>query len=136
MSNTRFARLLLSLSRTEQVNPFQVLPWTIRETRADTCKRINTLQDRIKVKAVIDFLEFLPLIPLGDIQVFSNRLKSEFTDGATSYGAVTYQYGLQTDRKSKSLGLHVEVFDAEATGALEGARSALTSPGAKLATDL
>lgn len=35
---------------------------------------------------------------------------------------------------STLLGLHAEVFDAEAAGALEGARSALTSPGAKLAT--
>ena len=48
----------------------------------------------MKVKAVIDFLEFLLLIPLGDIQVFSDKSKSEFTDRATSYGAVTYQYGL------------------------------------------
>ncbi len=57
-------------------------------------------------------------------------------DRATSYGAVTYQYGLQTDHKSKSLGLHAEVFDAEAAGALEGTHSALTLLGAKLATNL
>ena len=94
MSNTRFARLLLSLSRTEQVNPLQVPPWAIRETRADACKRINAPQGRTKVKAAIDFLEFLPLIPPGDIQVFSDGSKSESTDGATGYGAVTYQYGL------------------------------------------
>jgi hypothetical protein len=48
----------------------------------------------MKVKAVIDFLEFLLLIPLGDIQVFSDRSKSESIDKATSYGTVTYQYGL------------------------------------------
>jgi ribonuclease HI len=136
MNNTRFARLLLSLPRTEQVNPLQVPSWAIRETRADTCRRINAPQGRTKAKAAADFLEFLPLIPSGDIQVFSDGSKSESTDGATGYGAVTYQYGLQTDRKSKSLGPHAEVFDAEAAGALEGARSALTSPGAKLATDL
>jgi hypothetical protein len=42
-SNTRLARLLLSLPRTEQVNPLQVPPWAIRETRADACKRIYAL---------------------------------------------------------------------------------------------
>ena len=94
MSNTRFARLLLSLPRTEQVNPLQVPPLAIRETRADTCRRINAPQGRTKAKAAVDFLEFLPLIPPGDIQVFSNGSKSESTDGATGYGAITYQYGL------------------------------------------
>jgi hypothetical protein len=90
MNNTRFAHLLLSLPWTEQVNPLQVPLWVIRETRVDACKRINALQGRTKVKAVIDFLEFLPLIPPSDIQVFSNRSKSESTDGATSYKAITY----------------------------------------------
>jgi hypothetical protein len=52
------------------------------------------------------------------------------------YGSIAYQYGLQIDRRAKSLGLYAEVFDAEAAGALEGARGALTSPGAKLVTDL
>ncbi len=89
-NNTRFARLLLSLSRTEQVNPLQVPLWAIRETRIDACKRINAPQGRTKAKAAIDFLEFLLLIPPSNIQVFSNRLKSESIDRATSYGAVTY----------------------------------------------
>jgi hypothetical protein len=68
--------------------------------------------------------------------VFSDGSKSEFTDGSTGSGSVTYQYGLQIDRKTRSLGRHVEVFDAEALGALDGAQWALTSPGAKLANDL
>lgn len=68
--------------------------------------------------------------------MFSDGSKSESTDRATGYGAVTYQYGLQTDHKTGSLGLYAEVFDTEAADALEEARGALTSPGAKFATDL
>lgn len=68
--------------------------------------------------------------------MFSDGSKSESTDGSTGSGSVTYQYGLQINRKALSLGRHAEVFDAEAIGALEGARWALTSPGAKLANDL
>jgi hypothetical protein len=90
----------------------------------------------MKAKAIINFLEFLPLIPLNNIQVFFNKSKSEFTDRAINYKAITYQYSLQIDCKSKSLGPHVKVFDAKAIGALEGARNALTSPRAKLAIDL
>jgi hypothetical protein len=86
--------------------------------------------------AARDFLAFLPTIPPGDIQVFSDGSKSESTDGSTGSGSVTYQYGLQIDRRALSLGLYTEVFDAEAIAALEGARAALTSPGAKLATDM
>jgi ribonuclease HI len=134
--NTRFARLILSLSPTEQVNPLLNPPWAVKETRVDACKRIHAPQGRTKAEAAAVFLAFLPSIPPGDIQVFSDGSKSESTDGATGYGSVSYQYGLQIDRKAKSLGLHAEVFDAEAAGALEGARSALTSLGAKLATDL
>jgi len=134
--NTRFARLLLSLPRTEQVNPLQVPPWAITETRTEACKRIHAPQGRTKAEAAADFLEFLSLIPPSDTQVFSDGSKSESADGATGYGSVTYQYGLQIARKIGSLGSNAEVFDAEAIGALEGARSALTSPGAKLATDL
>jgi hypothetical protein len=63
-------------------------------TCTDTYKRINILEGRIKVKAIIDFLEFLLLILSSNIQVFSNRSKSEFIDGVTSYRAVIYQYGL------------------------------------------
>ena len=88
------------------------------------------------MEAAKDFLAFLLTIPPGDIQVFSDGSKSESTDSSTGYGSVSYQYSLQTTRKSLSLGRHVEVFDAEALSALEGARAAIASPGARLATDL
>jgi ribonuclease HI len=99
-------------------------------------KRISGPQGRIKEAAAKDFLAFLPTVPAGDIQVFSNGSKSEATDGSTGSGFVAYQYGVQIDRKAFSLGLHAEVFDAEALAALNGARAALTSPATKLATDI
>jgi hypothetical protein len=68
--------------------------------------------------------------------VFLDGSKSESTDGSTGCGSVSYQYGLQTTRKTLSLSRYAEVFDAEALGALEGARAAIASPGAKLATNL
>jgi hypothetical protein len=55
-------RLLLSLPRTEQVNPLQTAPWAITETRADACKRIHAPQGRTKAEAAADFLAFLPSI--------------------------------------------------------------------------
>jgi ribonuclease HI len=136
LSTTRFARRLLSLPKTELVNPLQDPPWTTRESRTDASKRISGPEGRTKEVAARDFLAFLPTIPPSDIQVFSDGSKSESTDGSTGSGSVTYQYGLQIDRRALSLGIHAEVFDAEAVAALEGARAALTSPGAKLATDM
>ena len=68
--------------------------------------------------------------------MFSDGSKSEATDGATGGGSVTFQYGLQVDRKIFSLGRNAEVFDAEAAAALHGAKAALALPSAKLATDM
>ena len=53
-----------------------------------------------------------------------------------SAGSVTYQFDLQLDRKAYSLGRHAEVFDAEASAALTGAKAALALPSARFATDL
>ena len=134
--NSRFARLILTLPRTESVNPLYLPPWAAREPREEAIKRISGPQGRTKETAAKDFLAFLPTIPAGDIQVFSNGLKSKATDGSTGGGFIAYQYGIQIDRKAFSLGLHAEVFDAEALAALNGARAALASPAAKLATDI
>jgi ribonuclease HI len=134
--NSRFARLLLALPRTESVNPLQYPPWAARESREEAMRRISAPQGRTKEAAAKDFLAFLPTVPSGDIQVFSDGSKSEATDGSTGGGFVAYQYGIQIDRKAFSLGLHAEVFDAEALAALNGVRAALTSPAAKLATDI
>jgi ribonuclease HI len=134
--DTRLARLILSLPKAETVNPIIHPPWTIREPRLEANKRIYGPQGRTKEEAAKDFLDFLPTIPPKDIQVFSDGSKSESTDGSTGGGSVTYQYGLRIDRKAFSLGRYAEVFDAEATAALEGAKGALVAPSAKLATDM
>jgi hypothetical protein len=97
-----------------RVNPLLEPPWAIKETRAEANRRIYGPGGRTKAEAAEDFLAFLPTIPPGDIQVFSDGSKSESTDGSTGSGSVTYQYGLQIDRKTRSLGRCAEVFDAEA----------------------
>jgi len=88
--NTRFSRLLLSLLRTERVNPLLEPPWAIKETRAEANRRIYGPGGRTKAEAAEDFLAFLPIIPPGDIQVFSDGSKSESTDRSTGSGPVTY----------------------------------------------
>jgi len=83
-----------------------------------------------------DFLEFLPSLPLSNIQVFSNKSKSESTDKATNYKSITYQYGLQITRKTGSFGLNTKVFDTKAADTLKKTHSTLTSPRTKLATNI
>lgn len=135
-ANTRFARLVLALPISERVNPIALPPWIVQEPRSEITKRISGPQGRSKERAAQDFLEFLSSIPPKDIQVFSDGSKSESSDGATGGGSVAYQYGLRIDRRSFSLGLNAEVFDAEAHAALAGAEAALKAPSARLATDL
>jgi ribonuclease HI len=118
------------------VNPIAEPPWTVREDRNTIQQRISGPIGRKKAQAAEDFLKFLPTIPSSDIQVFSDGSKSEGSDGATGAGSVTYQYSLQVDRQTRSLGLNAEVFDAEAIAALHGARTALNLPSARFATDL
>jgi hypothetical protein len=91
---------------------------------------------RSKEKAAKDFCDFLQTLPGSDLQVFSDGSKNEATDGMAGCGSVTYQFNLQIDRKAFSLGRNAEVFDAEASAALAGAKEALSTPSAKFATDL
>ena len=44
----------------------------------------------MKEAIVKDFLDFLLIVLLGDIQVFSNRSKSEATDGSTGSSFIVY----------------------------------------------
>jgi ribonuclease HI len=133
---TRLARWLCGLPKAEIVDPIARPPWEVREDRSQTMQRISGPIGRTKAQAAKDFMDFLPSIPGSDIQVYSDGSKSEATDGLTGAGSVTYQFGIRIDRKSYSLGRHAEVFDAEASAALTGARTALTLPSARLATDL
>ena len=66
-------------------------------------------------------MSFLPSIPLGDIQVFSDGSKQEAKDGAAGGEYVTYQGGQQMARKAFSLDRNAEVYNSEAIAALQGA---------------
>jgi ribonuclease HI len=133
---SRFARQILALPRAEWVDPIAQPPWRATKSREATERRISGPQNRTKEEAARDFISFLTSIPPKDIQVFSDGSKSEATDGATGGGFVSYQYGHLINRKAFSLGRNAEVFDAEASAALEGAKTALALPSARLATDL
>jgi ribonuclease HI len=135
-SKTRFAHWILALPRSEHVNPIEWPPWAHWGTHEEIAKRISGPQGRTKEKAAEDFIEFLKTIPQTDLQVFSDGSKSEATDGATGGGSVTYQHSQQIDRWTFSLGCNAEVFDAEASAALCGARRALAHWTAAYATDL
>jgi hypothetical protein len=127
---------VLALPKAESVNPIAHPPWTVRESRSEVIEWISCPQGRTKEKSAKDFTDFLSTIPPKDIQVFSDSSKSESTDGATGGGSVTYQYGYRIDRKVFSLRHNSEVFDAEASAALKGAKAALLAPSTKLATDM
>jgi len=133
---SRFARWILALPRSETVNPIARPPWEALKDRNTILKRISGPEGRSKAQAAKDFTDFLPTIPSSDILVYSDGSKSEATDGAAGAGSVTYQLGIRIDRKSYSLGRHVEVFDAEASAALTGAKTALSLSSARFATDL
>lgn len=133
---SRFARQILALPPAEQVNPIKWPPWEPREDRKLAESRIYGPLGRDKETAARDFLEFLPSIPVSDIQVYSDGSKAEGTDGLAGAGSVMYQYGLLLNRQVTPLGPNAEVFDAEAIAALNGAKLALLAPSARFATDL
>ena len=120
--NTCFAHLILALPKAETINPIAYPPWIVQESRSQTAKRISGPQGCTKERAAEDFIEFLTTIPPNGIQVFSDGSKSEATDGATGSRSVTFQHGHKIDCKAFSLGRNTEVFDAEASAALCGAK--------------
>jgi ribonuclease HI len=134
--SSRFARAILSLPIHEVINPIAIPPWRIQEPSNLAEKRVHGPLGRTKEQAAKDFEEFLPSIPLRDIQVFSDGSKQEAKDGAAGGGFVTYQGGQQTNYGAFSLGCNAEVYDAEAIAALRGAQAALAASSARFSTDL
>lgn len=61
---------------------------------------------------------------------------SKQPDGSAGAGFVAYQGGVQVLKQSFALGKGDKVFDAEAKGALAGAKAALALPTTKFATNL
>lgn len=132
--SSRFARRVLSLPECEQINPIASPPWTPLETREVAISRIGSPNGTCKEVAKQNFLVFLQSIPSQDIVLYSDGSKQQ--NGAAGAGFVAYQGGLQILRHSIPLGVGVEIFDAEARGALEGAKAAIGSPTTKFATNL
>ena len=131
---SRFARRVLSLPASEQVNPLQYPPWLPREPRTAIQDRIGAPCGRSKEQAAAEFMTFYQSIPPNDIVLFSDG--SKLSDGSTGGGYVGYQAGRQICRGSFSLGLNKEVFDAEAEAALAGVKDASACPTARFANDL
>jgi hypothetical protein len=131
---SRFARRVLALPASEQVNPLKHPPWLPREPREAIQARISGPCGRSKEQAAADFTEFYQTIPPHDIVLFSDG--SKLADGSTGGGYVGYQAGRQVLRGCFSLGLNKEVFDAEAEAALASVKAAIAFPTAHFATDL
>ncbi|RAL58046.1 hypothetical protein DID88_009541 [Monilinia fructigena] len=136
LPSSRFARTIVALPPSEQVNPLAHPPWEQRETRAEAELRVVGPLGRSKAQAAKDFKTFYASIPRNDLQVFSDGSKSEGKDGATGGGYIVTQYDIEVARHAFSLGLNAEVFDAEATAATRGAAAALAQPSARFAKDL
>ncbi|EDN94233.1 hypothetical protein SS1G_10106 [Sclerotinia sclerotiorum 1980 UF-70] len=65
--DTRFARHITALPKTEHINPLASPPWEIRESRAEAEARINGPMGRTKAQAAEDFKAFHAKIPSSDI---------------------------------------------------------------------
>ena len=134
--SSQLARWILALPMAEVINPIIKPPWETHEDRDSIMQWISGPMGQTKVQAAKDFKEFLLMVLGSDIQVFLDGSKSKAMDGLAGARSVTYQFGLQLDRTAYSLGQHAEVFDAEASAALTGAKAALSLPSARFATDL
>ncbi|KAI1003489.1 hypothetical protein K3495_g4713 [Podosphaera aphanis] len=131
---SRFARHVLSLPQVEQINLVALPPWTPRENREVAYARVGGPRGESKEMAKQALNSFLASIPSGNIVLYTEGSKQ--SDGLTGAGYMAYQGGVQIIQKSIPLDKGVEVFDAEAVEALEGAKSALASPTTKFATSL
>jgi hypothetical protein len=81
---------MLSLLRAELVNLILWPPWHAYEPRPEANRRVYGPQGHSKEEAARDFLAFLLIVPPGDIQVFSDGLKSESIDGSIGRGFIAY----------------------------------------------
>jgi ribonuclease HI len=132
--SSRFARRILALPESEQINPLQHAPWLLKESRADAQLRIKAPSGRSKEQAAADFQSFYSSLPSNDMKVFTDG--SKLPDGMAGAGFALYQTGRLCHQSSFSLGPNKEVFDAEAEAALAGIKAAIQSYTARFATDL
>jgi ribonuclease HI len=131
---SRFARRVLDLHKSEQINPIQYPPWLPQEDRQAAQLRIGAPLGRSKDQAAAEFLEFYRSIPGTDIKVFSDG--SKLANRQSGGGFALFQAGHLFLRSSFSLGPGKEVFDAEAEAALAGIKAAMARYTARFATNL
>lgn len=131
---TRFVRRLLLLPCSEQLDMLALPPWFAEENREAVRKRIGAPDAASsKEERALAFTQFINLIPENDVIVYSDG--SKLQDGQAGAGFAITQFRT-TRRESHPLGDSAEVFDAEATAALLGAKAALLLPFNRLAKDL
>jgi ribonuclease HI len=131
---SRIARRVLSLPKSEQINPLRYAPWPPQEARKDAQLRIGAPMGRSKEQAADDFAEFYHSLPGTDIKVFSDG--SKLSNGQTGGGFAVFQAGHQFLHSSFPLGPNKDVFDAEAEAALAGLKAAISLETARFATNL
>ncbi|EED17292.1 conserved hypothetical protein [Talaromyces stipitatus ATCC 10500] len=131
---SRFARRILALPNSEQINPLQYAPWHPRESRENAQARIGAPMGRTKGQAAADFMVFQRTIPSSNIIIFSDG--SRLVDGHAGGGYIGFQVHHQFLHSSLSYGYGKEVFNAEAEAALAGAQAAIAYPTAQFATNL
>ncbi|KAI9034741.1 reverse transcriptase, partial [Aspergillus affinis] len=131
---SRFARRVLALPESEQLNPLQNAPWLPQEAREAVQQRIRAPTGISKKKAANRFRRFYASLLQTDIKVFTDGSKLE--NGMAGSGYALYQSGMLFQQSSFSLGPNKEVFDAEAEAALAGVKAALKLSTARFATNL
>jgi ribonuclease HI len=130
---SHFARRVLALPKSEQLNTLQNPPWLPQETHEAAQQRIRA-QKQTKEQAAACFRDFYSSLPQTDIKIFSDG--SKLRNGMTGVGFAIYQSGRPFQQTSFSLGPNKEAFDAEAEAALAGFKAALRLDTARLATNL
>jgi ribonuclease HI len=124
---SRLARRVLTLPRSEQVNPLIHPPWLVHEPREAALARVGATGGLTKEQAADNFRTLLQSIPESDIVIYSDGSKQ--VNGQTGGGFVGFIAGCQVVRGSFPLGRNKEVFDAEAIAALLGLKAALKHVG-------
>lgn len=73
LQTSQFARRVLALPESEQLNPLKYAPWLPQEAREASYQRIRATQT--KKQAASQFQDFLSSLPKTDIKVFSDGSK-------------------------------------------------------------
>jgi ribonuclease HI len=124
---SRFARRVLMLPQSEQINPLIHPPWSDHEPRETALARVGALAGLTKEQSADNFRTLLKSIPVKDIVIYTDGSKKE--NGQAGGGYVGFIDGNQVLRGSFPLGPNKEVFDAEAIAALLGLKAAIQHIG-------